>query len=47
MAYNIKSKFEEAYEQKKEAMAKVQHDLPEANDKATYGAAYYNPQRMA
>jgi hypothetical protein len=47
VAYNVKSKFEQAYNQKMEGLRKVPAKVIEPENKAEYGTNYYNPQRMA
>jgi len=47
VAFNVKDKFEEAYASKMETMKKIVHKTQDPKDKATYGAAYYNKERMA
>lgn len=46
-AYNVKSKFEDAYKAKMESMSKIQHKVVEPKNKAEYGTNYYNKARMA
>lgn len=48
VAYNTKSKFEEAYATKMESLSKVAKAATQQPvDKATYGEAYYNKARVA
>jgi hypothetical protein len=47
VAYDIKSKFELAYNQKVEAQAKVAVKIPQPKNKAEYGQAYYNDARLS
>jgi len=47
VATNFKTKFEEAYQKKIELQAKVPPKIPEIENKAAYGSAYYNKNRLA
>lgn len=41
-AYSVKSKFEEAYKVKMDGLKKVPSSVPQPENKAEYGEAYYN-----
>eukprot|EP00355_Strombidium_rassoulzadegani_P000955 CAMPEP_0168612474 /NCGR_PEP_ID=MMETSP0449_2-20121227/2938_1 /TAXON_ID=1082188 /ORGANISM="Strombidium rassoulzadegani, Strain ras09" /LENGTH=401 /DNA_ID=CAMNT_0008653045 /DNA_START=8 /DNA_END=1213 /DNA_ORIENTATION=- len=47
VAYNVKSKFEEAYKAKMETQNRLPPKVPEPQNKAEYGTNYYNKQRLA
>lgn len=47
VAYNAKSKFEDAYKSKVESMSKVQTKKIEPKNKTEYGTNYYNDSRLA
>lgn len=47
MAFNVKSKFEDAYDAKMAQHAKVPPKIPETVNKKEYGANYYNEARTA
>jgi len=46
VAYNVKSKFEQAYAEKKESMSKVKQVAIEPKNAAEYGSNYYNSDRL-
>jgi hypothetical protein len=47
VAFNVKSKFEQAYEEKMESLGKIAKKVVEPKNKAEYGKQYYNKDRMA
>jgi hypothetical protein len=46
VAYNVKSKFEQAYAEKVANLEKAHAPLPQPSNSAEYGQAYYNSARM-